>query len=297
MTCAPRTALSRGCRDDSRHVERDPDPISHLDRAGRARCRLPCGRLSGNRWCNRCAGYCGARASLARRWRSPDALRCSTRRAATCRTSLHPRRGATGRRRRPATSLADWWQRFHDPQLTALVTQAWQANNDVRTAQAALRQSRAQRDVAAAGLLPTVNAAAAAQRGKAGDKASGQCVSGRLRCELGTGHLRRRRERRRCRGRRYRGRGRVARERPGLDRRRSGGHVHGAVRARAAACDRARQPREPGRDVADRRVASPGGTDHLARRRAGAHVDGDHAGADSGARREHRAGQKQPSPS
>ena len=60
------------------------------------------------------------------------------------------------------TALAGWWQRFHDPQLTALVTQALQANNDVRTAQAALRQSRAQRDVAAAGLLPTVNAAAAA---------------------------------------------------------------------------------------------------------------------------------------
>ncbi len=69
-----------------------------------------------------------------------------------------------------ATSLADWWQRFGDAQLTALVTQALQANNDVRTAQAVLRQSRAQRDVTAAGLLPSVNAAAAAQRSKAGDK-------------------------------------------------------------------------------------------------------------------------------
>ena len=70
-----------------------------------------------------------------------------------------------------AATLAEWWQRFNDPQLTALVTQALQANNDVRTAQAALRQSRAQRDVAAAGLLPTVNAAAAAQRGKSGGNA------------------------------------------------------------------------------------------------------------------------------
>jgi len=67
-----------------------------------------------------------------------------------------------------AASLAGWWQRFDDPQLTALVMQALQANNDVRTAQAALRQSRAQRDVAAAGLLPTVNAAASAQRSRAG---------------------------------------------------------------------------------------------------------------------------------
>ena len=67
------------------------------------------------------------------------------------------------------TALAQWWQRFNDSQLTTLVTQALQANNDVRTAQAALRQSRAQRDVAGAGLLPTVNAAASAQRSKAGD--------------------------------------------------------------------------------------------------------------------------------
>jgi outer membrane protein, multidrug efflux system len=66
-------------------------------------------------------------------------------------------------------ALAGWWLRFHDPQLAALVTQALEANNDVRTAQAALRQSRAQRDVAAAGLLPTVNAGASAQRSKAGD--------------------------------------------------------------------------------------------------------------------------------
>lgn len=65
-----------------------------------------------------------------------------------------------------AATLAGWWQRFNDSQLTALVMQALQANNDVRTAQAALRQSRAQRDVAAAGLLPTVNAAASAQRGQ-----------------------------------------------------------------------------------------------------------------------------------
>jgi multidrug efflux system outer membrane protein len=68
-----------------------------------------------------------------------------------------------------AETLAGWWQRFNDPQLAALVTQALQANNDVRTAQAALRQSRAQRDVAAAGLLPSINAAASAQRSKSGD--------------------------------------------------------------------------------------------------------------------------------
>lgn len=67
-----------------------------------------------------------------------------------------------------AASLAGWWQRFNDVQLTALVTLALQANNDVRTAQAALRQSRALRDVTAAGLLPNVNASASAQRAKSG---------------------------------------------------------------------------------------------------------------------------------
>jgi NodT family efflux transporter outer membrane factor (OMF) lipoprotein len=62
-----------------------------------------------------------------------------------------------------AVSLGQWWQRFNDPQLSALVTQALQANTDVRTAQAALQQSRALRDVRAAGLGPTVKASASAQ--------------------------------------------------------------------------------------------------------------------------------------
>lgn len=66
-----------------------------------------------------------------------------------------------------SASLAVWWQRFNDPQLTALVTQSLQANTDVRTAQAALRQARALRDVSAAGLGPALNTSASAQRSKA----------------------------------------------------------------------------------------------------------------------------------
>ena len=66
------------------------------------------------------------------------------------------------------TALARWWQRFNDPQLTTLVTQALQANTDVRSAQAALQQARALRDVKAAGLLPNVGASASAQRSKSG---------------------------------------------------------------------------------------------------------------------------------
>jgi multidrug efflux system outer membrane protein len=68
-----------------------------------------------------------------------------------------------------ATSLAQWWQRFDDPQLGRLVTQSLQANTSVRSAQAALQQARALRDASAAGLKPTLDASASAQRSKAGD--------------------------------------------------------------------------------------------------------------------------------
>ena len=63
-----------------------------------------------------------------------------------------------------ATPLAQWWQRFGDPQLTELVGQALQAHTSVRSAQAALQQARAQAQVQQAGLLPSVNASGSAQR-------------------------------------------------------------------------------------------------------------------------------------
>ncbi|MDO9167123.1 MAG: efflux transporter outer membrane subunit [Rhodoferax sp.] len=71
-----------------------------------------------------------------------------------------------------ATSLAQWWQRFNDPLLSTLVTQALQANTTVRSAQAALQQSRALRDVKSANLLPAVGASASAQRSKSGSAAA-----------------------------------------------------------------------------------------------------------------------------
>ncbi|MEO8014939.1 MAG: efflux transporter outer membrane subunit, partial [Polaromonas sp.] len=66
-----------------------------------------------------------------------------------------------------------WWQGFNDPQLTALVTRALQANTDIRTAQAALQQARALRDVSAAGLGPRVDTSASAQRSKSGGSQAG----------------------------------------------------------------------------------------------------------------------------
>jgi multidrug efflux system outer membrane protein len=70
---------------------------------------------------------------------------------------------------RPATaSLASWWLRFDDPLLVDLVASALQSNTTVRSAQGALRQARALRDGAAAGLLPQLGTSASAQRSKAG---------------------------------------------------------------------------------------------------------------------------------
>lgn len=65
-----------------------------------------------------------------------------------------------------ATALALWWSRFDDPLLAQLVSQALLANTDVTSAQAALRQARALRDVAAAGLLPTLGSSGSAQRSR-----------------------------------------------------------------------------------------------------------------------------------
>jgi outer membrane protein, multidrug efflux system len=67
------------------------------------------------------------------------------------------------------TSLVQWWQRFNDPLLSTLVTQALQANTSVKSAQAALLQARALRDVQAAGLMPSVTGTASAQRSRSGN--------------------------------------------------------------------------------------------------------------------------------
>ncbi|HQY38953.1 MAG TPA: TolC family protein, partial [Giesbergeria sp.] len=67
-----------------------------------------------------------------------------------------------------ATPLAQWWQRFGDPQMTDLVAQALQAHTSVRSARAALQQARAQAQVQQAGLLPSVNASGSAQRSRSG---------------------------------------------------------------------------------------------------------------------------------
>ena len=121
------------------------------------------------------------------------------------------------------TTLAQWWQRFGDPQLADLVTKALAHNPDVRTAQASLRQAREQRVIAASGLYPNVGASGSASRSRTrGNDATTNYAPGHRR-ELGARHLRRhgrQRVRGRCHDPRHRA---VACQRAGLDRRR-GGH-------------------------------------------------------------------------
>jgi NodT family efflux transporter outer membrane factor (OMF) lipoprotein len=72
-----------------------------------------------------------------------------------------------------AASLVDWWWRFDDPLLGTLVTQALAKNTSVNSAQAALLQARALRDVAAAGLWPSLGGSASTQHGTSGGHSTG----------------------------------------------------------------------------------------------------------------------------
>lgn len=78
-----------------------------------------------------------------------------------------------------AADLAQWWRNFDDPELASLVARVLEVNTSVRSAQAALAQARAVRDVQAAGLLPSVDGSASAQRARpAGGDASNRFQAG-----------------------------------------------------------------------------------------------------------------------
>jgi outer membrane protein, multidrug efflux system len=57
-------------------------------------------------------------------------------------------------------ALAQWWQQFNDAELNTLVNAALQDNLDIQTAAARIAQARAQRDVVAGALWPSVSGAA-----------------------------------------------------------------------------------------------------------------------------------------
>jgi NodT family efflux transporter outer membrane factor (OMF) lipoprotein len=73
------------------------------------------------------------------------------------------------------SDLAHWWQRLQDPQLSSLIQKAVVKNLDMKKARAKIQEARARRDMAAAGLSPsvTMNASAAWSRsGYLSDKSS-----------------------------------------------------------------------------------------------------------------------------
>ena len=61
----------------------------------------------------------------------------------------------------PLPDLSTWWEQFGDTTLTSLVNQALQGSPDVRSAEARIRQARAEQHVVQAGFLPSVSGSAA----------------------------------------------------------------------------------------------------------------------------------------
>ena len=61
-------------------------------------------------------------------------------------------------------TLVHWWQSFHDPILDSLVQLALASNFDLKQAEARIRQARAARGVAVAGILPQASGTALYQR-------------------------------------------------------------------------------------------------------------------------------------
>jgi NodT family efflux transporter outer membrane factor (OMF) lipoprotein len=78
------------------------------------------------------------------------------------------------------TSLADWWQHFGDPLLSELEARALAANTDVRGAQTRLRQARAARELALAGLRPGLSLTGSSQRNEPSDGGSSRLVQSAL---------------------------------------------------------------------------------------------------------------------
>ena len=189
-----------------------------------------------------------------------------------------------------ATSLAQWWLRFGDPVLASLEADAMQANTQRAeraggTARGARATRRGSRRVAAVGRQ--FGECTTQHRRRQEPR---QQLSRRSRCELGTRYIRRQPGCAQCERSGGRSDSRQPRRRASVDRRRSGARLHHAARRPGAPRDRAGQSRDAARNPPDHRVASAGGTRHVARLRAGAHVDRADARAAAGIAHECRAG-------
>jgi NodT family efflux transporter outer membrane factor (OMF) lipoprotein len=67
-------------------------------------------------------------------------------------------------------ALSQWWLRFGDPQLTALIEDALQNNPDIRTALSNIRQARAERGLESAELWPSLSASTSASNSHTTDR-------------------------------------------------------------------------------------------------------------------------------
>ena len=71
-----------------------------------------------------------------------------------------------GTREDRSTDLVAWWTSLHDVQLNELMDRAIVGNLDLKKARASLREARARRNVAGAGLFPTIDATGSAARSR-----------------------------------------------------------------------------------------------------------------------------------
>jgi multidrug efflux system outer membrane protein len=78
----------------------------------------------------------------------------------------------------PGADLTRWWERFQDPTLSSLVERAIKSNLDLMVAEARVRQARATRGIAVAGIGPTVDTSASFQRNRSPVTGSGDRPKG-----------------------------------------------------------------------------------------------------------------------
>lgn len=76
-------------------------------------------------------------------------------------------------------ALAHWWQQLQDPLLDELISQGLERAPDLRAAQIRLRQARATRDLASAGLFPSLGVSTGSSRSRASEETSGGNSSSR----------------------------------------------------------------------------------------------------------------------
>jgi multidrug efflux system outer membrane protein len=76
-------------------------------------------------------------------------------------------------------TLASWWTKLGDPQLSSLIKRAVAGNLDLATAKSRVRESRARRSIARGVLFPTLNAAGSATSSRT-DTNTGADTSGQI---------------------------------------------------------------------------------------------------------------------